>query len=94
MVVNRAMMKDLGFDPVKDFTPVVLIGNAPLVLSVSTNSPINSVGELVELAKSKPGRLSLVASVLEHQAIWPPLLHSRWASTRRWFTLPTKALAL
>ena len=58
MVVNRAMMKDLGFDPVKDFTPVVLIGNAPLVLLVSADSPINSVGELVELAKSKPGRLS------------------------------------
>ena len=58
IVVNRAMMKDLGFDPVKDFIPVVLIGNAPLVLLVSADSPINSVNQLVELAKSKPGQLS------------------------------------
>jgi tripartite-type tricarboxylate transporter receptor subunit TctC len=58
IVVNRAMMKDLGFDPVKDFIPVVLIGNAPLVLLVSSDSPLSSVNELVELAKSKPGRLS------------------------------------
>ncbi len=58
IVVNRSMMKDLGFDPVKDFIPVVLIGNAPLVLLVSSDSPLSSVNELVELAKSKPGRLS------------------------------------
>jgi len=58
MVVNRAMMKDLGFDPIKDFIPVVLIGNAPLVLLVSADSPINSVNQLVELAKTKPGQLS------------------------------------
>ena len=58
MVVNRAMMKDLGFDPAKDFIPVVLIGNAPLVLLVSSDSSVTSVNELVELAKSKPGRLS------------------------------------
>jgi tripartite-type tricarboxylate transporter receptor subunit TctC len=61
MVVNRAIMKDLGFDPVKDFTPVVLIGNAPLVLLVSADSPINSVNELVELAKAKPGKLSFAS---------------------------------
>ncbi len=58
IVVNRVMMKDMGFDPVKDFIPVVLIGNAPLVLLVSSDSPLTSVNELVELAKSKPGRLS------------------------------------
>lgn len=58
IVVNRVMMKDMGFDPVKDFVPVVLIGNAPLVLLVSTDSPLNTVNELVDLAKSKPGRLS------------------------------------
>ncbi|MFN0003682.1 MAG: Bug family tripartite tricarboxylate transporter substrate binding protein [Burkholderiaceae bacterium] len=58
IVVNRVIMKDMGFDPVKDFIPVVLIGNAPLVLLVSSDSPLTSVNELVELAKSKPGRLS------------------------------------
>jgi tripartite-type tricarboxylate transporter receptor subunit TctC len=58
IVVNRVMMKDMGFDPVKDFIPVVLIGNAPLVLLVSSDSTLTSVNELVELAKSKPGRLS------------------------------------
>jgi len=61
MVVNRSMIKDMGFDPLKDFVPVVLIGNAPLVLLVSADSPFKSVSDLIEAAKSKPGRLSFAS---------------------------------
>jgi len=61
MVVNRSMIKDMGFDPLKDFVPVVLIGNAPLVLLVAADSPFKNVNDLIDAAKSKAGRLSFAS---------------------------------
>ena len=39
IAVNRVLMKDLGYDPLKDMIPVVLIGNAPLVLLAPVDAP-------------------------------------------------------
>lgn len=61
IVVNRAMMKDMGFDPVKDFSPVVLIGNAPLVCLVAADSPYSKLSDLIEAAKSRPGQLTFAS---------------------------------
>ncbi|RZL92700.1 MAG: tripartite tricarboxylate transporter substrate binding protein [Variovorax sp.] len=58
LVVAPAVSKSLPYDPVKDFTPVSLIGSAPIVLLVSANSPVASVADLVKLAKKEPGKLS------------------------------------
>ena len=46
-----------GFDPFKDFTPITLLAIAPTVLCVNPSVPVNSVKELIALAKSKPGEL-------------------------------------
>ncbi len=48
----------LPYDPVKDFTPVALVGISPYVLVANPNVPAKSVAELVALAKSKPRTLS------------------------------------
>ncbi len=61
IAVNRAMIKDMGFDPLKELMPVVLIGNAPLVLLVANDSPFKNINDLIEAAKSKPGRLSFAS---------------------------------
>lgn len=58
IVVNRAIIKDLGYDPLKDLAPVVLIGNAPLVLLAPATAPYNSLAELIQMARSKPGSFS------------------------------------
>ena len=58
MVVNRVIMKDLGYDPLKELIPVVMIGNAPLVLLASSSAPYNSLIELIQLARAKPGTFS------------------------------------
>lgn len=58
MVVNRVIMKDLGYDPLKEMIPVVMIGNAPLVLLASTSAPYNNVTELIQMARAKPGTFS------------------------------------
>ena len=44
----------LGYDPVKDFAPVSMLGSSPFVLSVYPGLPARSVAELLALAKAKP----------------------------------------
>lgn len=54
--INPALYKTPGFDPVKDFRPVSLIGAVPNVLLVHPSFPAKSVSELLTLAKAKPGQ--------------------------------------
>ena len=53
--INPALYKNAGFDPVKDFKPVSLIGAVPNVLLVNPSFPAKSTAELIALAKAKPG---------------------------------------
>jgi len=46
-----------GFDPFRDFTPITLLAIAPTVLCVNPSVPVNSVKDLIALAKGKPGEL-------------------------------------
>lgn len=46
------------FDPVKDFTPVVLAVNAPNLVVVNASLPIKSIKELIAYAKTRPGELN------------------------------------
>ena len=62
LAVNPATMKKLPYDPVRDFTPIVQLAGAPLVLAVNPALPANSVKELIALAKAKPGALSYSSS--------------------------------
>jgi tripartite-type tricarboxylate transporter receptor subunit TctC len=56
---NPYLYKSLPYDTLKAFSPVVLAGRAPMVFVVNSNSPIKTTGDLLALAKSKPG-LSLI----------------------------------
>lgn len=58
IAVNRALMKDLGYDSLKDLVPVVLIGNAPLVLMAPAEAPYNTLQEFIQQAQAKPGSFS------------------------------------
>ena len=51
-----------AYDPVRDFTPIVWVGNATNILVVSNHLPANSVKELIELARKDPGRLNYATS--------------------------------
>ena len=54
-VINPALYKSTGFDPVKDFEPISLAANAGYVLVANAAFPANSVADLIALAKAKPG---------------------------------------
>jgi tripartite-type tricarboxylate transporter receptor subunit TctC len=58
LAINVSLYPKIGFDPVKDFAPVVLVASQPNILVVNPSVPAHSVKELVALARSKPGQLN------------------------------------
>jgi tripartite-type tricarboxylate transporter receptor subunit TctC len=54
--VNHVLYKDLGYDTLKDFAAVGMLGSLPSVLIVPPTLPVNSVKELVAMLKAKPGQ--------------------------------------
>ncbi|MDQ6923484.1 MAG: tripartite tricarboxylate transporter substrate binding protein [Pseudomonadota bacterium] len=48
----------LPYDPATAFTPVAILGAGPVVIAVTSKLPVNSVKELIALAKEKPGELN------------------------------------
>lgn len=55
---NPYLLKELGFDPIKDFTPIALIARVPNVLVVNNDSALKSIEGLIAAARAKPGALS------------------------------------
>ena len=53
--INPALNPKVGYDPVRDFTPISLVATIPHVLVVHPSVPAKSVGDLVRVAKSRPG---------------------------------------
>ncbi len=52
----------LGYDPLRDFAPVSMLGSSPFVLSVYPRLPAKSVTELIALAKAKPRTLTYASA--------------------------------
>jgi tripartite-type tricarboxylate transporter receptor subunit TctC len=50
------------YDPIKSYTPVAMIAASPVVLVVNPNVPVNSVADLVALAKKQPGKLQYASA--------------------------------
>jgi len=53
-----AVHSNIGYDPVKVFTPVGQIMETPLIMSVHADLPVKSLAELVSYAKANPGKIS------------------------------------
>jgi len=62
MATERVLHKNLPYDPVRDFVPVVIIGTSPNVLMVSKQSGFKTVADLVAAAKAKPGSLTFASA--------------------------------
>ena len=56
------MLYKLPFDSEKDLAPVALIGTSPLIVVTPPDRPVNSIKELVALAKAKPGALNYAST--------------------------------
>ena len=54
--LGPALIKNLGYDPIADFTPIATFGSGSWILVVSPSLPVRSVQELVDYAKANPGK--------------------------------------
>jgi tripartite-type tricarboxylate transporter receptor subunit TctC len=57
--VSAGLFKSLPFDPIKDFTPVSLMGTFDLAIVTSAESRFQSLSELLAWAKANPGKLNI-----------------------------------
>lgn len=60
--LNTVLYKDLGYDPMKDFDPVIPIAAIPNFLIVPTSSPYKSLAELIAAARANPGSLTYAST--------------------------------
>lgn len=58
LVMNKAAFAKLPFEPLRDFDFITIFMSSPFVLCVHPSLPVKSVGELVALAKKRPGELA------------------------------------
>jgi tripartite-type tricarboxylate transporter receptor subunit TctC len=57
-MVNPSLYAKVPYDPIKDFVPVTIAAASPNILFVNPVVPARSVGELIALIKSSPGKYS------------------------------------
>src|SRR5471032_2367045 len=62
LAIMPALYKKLSFDPEKDLAPVSQFATTTLVLAAHPKTGVNTVAELISLAKSKPGKLNFGSS--------------------------------
>ena len=63
IVVNSSLYKNAGFDPLKDFAPISDSGASPNVIATRADSGINSLNEMLALARNKPDYLNYSSGV-------------------------------
>ena len=55
LVMNPFLYSKLSYDPFKDFAPITLVADVPSVIEANNNVPANTVQELIDQEKAKPG---------------------------------------
>jgi tripartite-type tricarboxylate transporter receptor subunit TctC len=61
IAINPAVFHDLSVNPQKDFIPITLVADVPSILIANPSVPVNTVADLVALAKAKPGELNFAS---------------------------------
>jgi tripartite-type tricarboxylate transporter receptor subunit TctC len=62
LAVNGALYDKIPYDPIKSFSPISLIAEAPYLLLVNPTLPVNTTKELLALAKAENGKLTYASS--------------------------------
>jgi tripartite-type tricarboxylate transporter receptor subunit TctC len=62
LAIQVTLHNSLPYDPATDFVPLALVGSVPFVLIVNPSLPVQTAGDLVDLAKTEPGQLAFGSS--------------------------------
>ena len=58
LAINASLYGNLRFDPIADFSPVILAATAPFVVAVNPSTPFKTLPELLAFARQNPGKLN------------------------------------
>ena len=61
-LATNVSLEKLRYDPLRDFAPITLVGLQDFVLCLNTSLPANSVRELIDIAKLKPGSVAYASA--------------------------------
>ena len=61
LAVNTSLYRSLSYDPIADFAPVSLVTQLAYFVFVPNSSPAHSIKELIDHAKSQPGKLTMAS---------------------------------
>ncbi len=61
-VISPHLYKEMPYDPIKDFTPVMKLAEGPYVLVTHPSLPVKNVAELIALARAKPDTIDYASS--------------------------------
>jgi tripartite-type tricarboxylate transporter receptor subunit TctC len=60
--INVSLYSKLGYDPIKNFQPITMIGSMPNVLVVRADSAFTTLKDVIDATKAKPGTISYASS--------------------------------
>lgn len=61
LVINPSLLEKVGFDPVKDFAPIAVLVDSPVMIAVHSAVPANNLAELVAHIKANPGKVNFTS---------------------------------
>src|SRR3989442_1751293 len=71
IVMNKDLIKNISYDPLRDFVPLGFTSAYPFVLLARSDLPVSNLAELVKYAKDRPGRLTYgSAGIRTMQQVW------------------------
>ncbi len=62
LVMNPFLYTKLPYDPFKDFEPITLVAAVPSAITAAITTPVNTIKDIVDLEKAKPGTLQIGVS--------------------------------
>jgi tripartite-type tricarboxylate transporter receptor subunit TctC len=75
IVMNKALIKNLSYDPLRDFVPLGFASAYPFVLLIRSDLPVSNLAELVKYARERPGKLTYgSAGIGTLQHVWGTIL--------------------
>jgi tripartite-type tricarboxylate transporter receptor subunit TctC len=83
------LRNDVHYDPIKGFSPITLAARAPMILVAHPSLPVKSVGQLIALAKARPGELNCASGAPGSATHLAPELFKAMAGVRI-VTIPYK----